>query len=213
MRVPEERKVAVKKVESAMKVEHVNPEAANQKPRVVMKNGKLVMINPTIQPRLPQANTQVAVPRQQSKKTSYSFLKPSKQQKALRWNEDDQLKFYDALRTFGEDIEQIYILVFSREARQRYHNPDIDFSERSQVQLKNKYKKDEHAINKHLSREGEASIDWFEQTYNISISHFEEASKKRRKAEIHSDSEAEEEPSSVQNASAGLISATGLQEK
>ena len=48
MRVPEERKVAVKKVESAMKVEHVNPEAANQKPRVVMKNGKLVMINPTI---------------------------------------------------------------------------------------------------------------------------------------------------------------------
>ena len=73
------------------------------------------------------------------------------------------------MRTFGEDIEQIYVLVFSKEARQRYNNPEIDFSERSQVQLKNKYKKDEDAINKHLSREGEASIDWFERTYNINI--------------------------------------------
>ena len=78
-----------------------------------------------------------------NKMTSYSFLRKQKKQKALAWSAGDEEKFHDALRVFGEDIDFIHQMVFSKEtARKRYEDPERYFSERSFVQLRNKYKKD-----------------------------------------------------------------------
>lgn len=96
--------------------------------------------------------------------TSHDFLRPPKKQKALRWSPEDQQKFRDALRVFGENIELIHQLVFSKDARQRYEYPERDFSERSQVQLRNKFKELDD-----LEDDDEKSISWFEQTYKVRI--------------------------------------------
>jgi len=51
----------------------------------------------------------------QKKISSYDFLRPSKKQKAVKWNQSDEEKLYDALRVFGENAEMIHELVFSKE--------------------------------------------------------------------------------------------------
>ena len=92
----------------------------------------------------------------------------------------------------------------------RYRNPKKDFSPRTETQLKNKYKKDEHRINDHMRENGEATIEWFENTYRLRIQEDDEPAKKRQKLEIRSESSKEDLEDQGEHDSAGLISATGL---
>ena len=67
------------------------------------------------------------------KLSSLQYLRPSKRQKALRWTQDDEQKFYDALKIFGENCDMIHNVIFNPEtAKPRFLCPE-DFTERSIV--------------------------------------------------------------------------------
>lgn len=91
------------------------------------------------------------------------YLRPSKRQKALRWNPEDEEKFYDSLKIFGENCDMIHSVIFCPEkAKARYENPE-DFSERSIVQLKNKFKKEQNKIYKIIdNKKPSETVAWFE---------------------------------------------------
>ena len=92
----------------------------------------------------------IEVDHENRKLSSLGYLRASKSLKAPRWTLKDEQKFYDALKVFGENCDLIHSVVFdSAQAKKRYKNP-TDFSERSIVQLKKKFKKDGSIIDKLL---------------------------------------------------------------
>ena len=145
-----------------------NPETTRKQRFFFGKDGKPTVTKTEITsfaPKILPSNAMVVV---KGSVTSNTYLKPKKKQKATRWTEYDEIKFFDALRTFGSCIEDIHTLVFSPAARDSYKNPGKDFSERSLVQLENKFKskKDEARINEYLLL-GETEISWFEKKYRF----------------------------------------------
>ena len=71
---------------------------------------------------------------------------------------------------FGENCDLIHSVVFDpKQARTRFKDPS-QFSERSIVQLKKKFKKDAQHIDELIAnREAHQSVAWFEKKYGINV--------------------------------------------
>ena len=69
---------------------------------------------------------------------------------------------------FGGNIGMIHSCVFCpEEARPKYKDPE-DFSERSMVQLKNKFRNEQDKIYKMIdSKKKHEDMQWFEKKYGI----------------------------------------------
>lgn len=121
-----EEKITVKEVK-----EEKNEKNINQRPQVVIVNGKPKLIKPE---NIKEFKREIVdIDHQDRKLSSLQYLRPSKRHKALRWTEQDEQKFYDALKIFGENCDMIYSVIFCPEkAKVRYENPE-EFSERSIV--------------------------------------------------------------------------------
>ena len=88
----------------------------------------------------------------------------------------EEMKFYNALKVFGENCDLIHQLVFNEKtAKKRYKFKD-QFTERSIVQLKKKFKKDSKIIDEIIrnKKPGE-DVYWFEKKYNIDITQYNQA--------------------------------------
>ena len=119
-----------------------------------------------------------------------------------------------ALKVFGENCDLIHSVVFDKAARKRYANIE-DFSERSIVQLKKKYKKEADTIDSLLKdKKPSENIAWFEKKYGIDILKFDKARQEElsdtSSASSHIEALSEDAELSQGPISAGLISATGI---
>lgn len=115
----------------------------------------------------------VEVDQQNRKLSSLQYLRGSKALKAPRWTPEDEQKFYDALKVFGENCDLIHSVVFDPlTAKKRFKN-ESDFSERSIVQLKKKFKKDGHLIDELITnKDPSETVEWFEAKYSVDITKF-----------------------------------------
>ena len=67
----------------------------------------------------------------------------------------------------------IHSVVFSKEAKARFRDPG-NFSERSIVQLKNKFKKDQQLIYKLIENKKQSeTVEWFELKHGINVQSFQ----------------------------------------
>jgi len=113
---------------------------------------------------------------------------------------------------FGENCDLIYSLVFEPSAQARFKESG-DYSFRSIVQLRKKFKKDGDTIDKYIARKkAHEDVDWFEAKYKVDITKFnaQQLSEFTKKGVLF-DEEFEESISFSEGPiSAGLISATNI---
>lgn len=74
---------------------------------------------------------------------------------------------------FGENCDLIHSVVFDQvQARRRYKNPS-DFSDRSIVQLRKKFKRDQNKIDQLIKDKlNDENVEWFEKKYGIDITNY-----------------------------------------
>jgi len=115
-----------------------NEERQPKRDQIVIVDGKPTLIKPDYTNYNPSERDQgqkrvVEVDQLNRKLSSLQYLRASKSQKAPRWTQDDENKFYDALQVFGENCDLIHSVVFDpKQARSRFKDP-ANFTERSIV--------------------------------------------------------------------------------
>lgn len=96
---------------------------------------------------------------------------------------------------FGENCDYIHSVVFCPTLAKPRYKHEEDFSERSIVQLRNKYKKDSEIIDHQFkTRRKEENFEWFEKKYLIDVVNYDNRNKLAKKCKL---ADSSDESSSV----------------